>query len=96
MFNFVKKLLGYPTDAEKAQASAQVTSVPLVHLGPEPVVETAPAIEIAAPVVAEKPVKAVPAKKKPAVKPAVVKQPAKKKPPVAAPAVRKPRKPKAV
>lgn len=96
MFDFIKKLLGYPTDAEKAQATAQVQEAPLVHLGPEPIVEAAPVVEVVAPVVAAKPAKAVPAKKAPAAKPAVAKQPAKKKPAAIAPTGRKPRKPKTV
>jgi hypothetical protein len=81
MFNFIKKLLGYPTDAEKAQATAQVTETPLVQLGPEPVVE-APA---PAPAVEPAPIKSAPAaitaKKKPdQKKPATVKPTATAKP----------------
>ena len=99
MFNFIKKLLGYPTDAEKAQAIAQTAEAPLVQLGPEPVVEKpAPA---PAPVAEPAPVKAVPAastaKKKPAQKkPAIAKTttPAKSAKPVAPAGRTRGRKPK--
>lgn len=82
MFNFIKKLLGYPTDAEKAQATAQITETPLVQLGPEPVVET-PVVET--PAVEPAPVKSAPAvitakKKSAQKKPATVKPTATSKP----------------
>jgi hypothetical protein len=93
MFNFIKKLLGYPTDAEKAQAVAQVTETPLVHLGPEPVVEKPAAVP--APVVEPAPVKTAPAaitaKKKPAQKKPATVKPAVPAKPVARTRGRKPK-----
>lgn len=54
MFNFIKKLLGYPTEAEKAAAKAQ-TEAPYKVEAPAvgaPKVEEAPKVEVvAAPVV---------------------------------------------
>jgi hypothetical protein len=81
MFDFIKKLLGYPTDAEKAQAIAQATVPPLVQLGPEPVVEK----PVPAPVAEPTPVKAAPVKAAPAAITAK-KKPARKKPATAKPA----------
>lgn len=86
MFTFIKKLLGYPTEAEQAAAKAQAEAPykveikveePLVKLGPEPTEApalVAPAAEVAKP------------KKKPATK----KAPASKK----AGAPKKPKAPK--
>jgi hypothetical protein len=75
MFDFIKKLLGYPTDAEKAQAIAQATEAPLVQLGPEPVVEKPAPTPVAEPTAVKASPAASTAKKKPAQK-----KPAQKKP----------------
>lgn len=69
MFNFIKRLLGYPTDAEKAAAKTQTDAPYKVEA---PVAETAPAVEVVTtveePKVEESKPAVITAKKKPAPK----------------------------